>query len=106
MKKMLVSLFAIVALAIGSQTTFAACPCSNPCPACPVIAPCCSTAMPCPACPVLDPCSCGHQSCCNSCCDSCNSCCDNCCKKKCRWWKFWENKNCCYKCNSCCDCCD
>lgn len=109
MKKSLVALFTMVALAFGANSSFAACPCSNPCPchikapcACPVAIPCCPQAMPCPAAP-----------CCDSCCDKCDNCCDNncdCgCKKKCRWWKFWENKNCCTKCDCCnkCDsCCD
>lgn len=112
MKKMLVSLFTLVALAIGTQASFAACPChvSHPCLA-PVIAPCAPAcpcqAAPCPACPIssCDPCCDSCNNCCDNCCDSC---CDSCCgcRKKCSWWKFWENKNCCCKCKKSCDCCD
>lgn len=122
MKKTLISLFTLAALAVGIQASEAAC-CSyqssfysypnvisSPCAACPVTScpcatPCCN---PCPACPC--------QNSCNSCCNNGyngyynnygynNNCgCNNCCRKKCSWWKFWENKNCCYKDNCCGDC--
>ena len=118
MKKTLIALFTLVALSIGVQS-FAACPCSDPCPchkimpSCPAItAPCCPTLVPscpCPACPIASPC--GYQSNCNSCCNNgncgcgCNSGCgnNNCCREKCSWWKFWQNKCCCDK---GCDCCN
>lgn len=105
MKKTLVTLGTLLALAFGVQT-FAACPCADPCPcpACPVAAPCCREVLPCPACPINDPCP---SNCANPCaCDNYSH------KEKCSWWKFWQNKNCCYKCdkcnhcNKCNSCCD
>ena len=98
MKKTLVGLFTLVALAVGIQMTQAACPCANPCPSCPVATPCS------PACPVATPCTCPT---CDSC-AACNSCCDNgACRPKCKctWWKIFEDKTCCYKCNNECDSC-
>ena len=92
MKKTLVALFTLVALAVGIQVTQAACPCANPCPC---AAPC---AAPCPAAPAC------ATPCCNSCCD----CCDNgACRPKCKctWWKIFEDKTCCYKCNNECNSC-
>ena len=41
MKKLLVSLFALIALAITTQATFAACPCEKPCPCACSQQPCC-----------------------------------------------------------------
>ena len=90
MKKTLVALFTLVAFAIGTQVTQAACPCTNPCPA-----PCATSCDPCAAAPACTP-----QPCCCPC-DGCN----NCCKKKCTWWKIFEDKTCCYKCNNECDSC-
>lgn len=112
MKKMLVALGILTTMLISTQNSFAACPCENPCPApcavanpcpCPVATPCpCPLAAPCPcvspACPIATPCC--PDTCCDSCCDPCG------CKEKCRWWKFWQNKNCCEKCNKCDRCCD
>jgi hypothetical protein len=87
MKKTLVVLFTLVALAVGVQVSQAACPCSAPCDPCPQpsccpAAPCdsCSTA-PAEACMVKQP------------------------KCKCTWWKIFEDKTCCYKCNNECDSC-
>lgn len=87
MKKTLVGLFALVALAIGIQVTQAACPCQNPCPA-----PCTQSEATCPApcetaCPAA-PCNCNP--------------CDTGCRKKCTWWKIFEDKTCCDKCNNQC----
>ncbi len=103
MKKTLVALFTLVALAVGIQVTQAACPCAQPCaqpcatPCNPCVAPCnpCATACPCPAAP-CDPCKCG-----------CPSCDDGTCRPKCKctWWKIFEDKTCCYKCNNECDSC-
>lgn len=86
MKKTLLALFTLVALAISIQASQAACPCSNPCPA-----PC----DPCAAAPACTP-----QACCSPSCG-----CNSCCKKKCTWWKIFEDKTCCYKCNNECDSC-
>lgn len=113
MKKTLIALFTMVALAFGAQVSQAACPCHSVAPCCPTVkmlpcpcpaavAPCCPIAAPCPACPIKQPCC--HNNSCNDC--DCGCGCNNCCKEKCSWWKFWQNKNCCYKCNKCCDCCD
>lgn len=55
MKRTLVSLFTLIALAIGIQTSFAACPCTQPCNPCPCAKPC-------------NPCDCGCQ------CEPCNCC--------------------------------
>lgn len=108
MKKTLVGLFTLAALALGIQVTQAACPCSNPCP---VVAPCCPTVAPCqPACPVVAPCcpaapvtncDCG----CNSCCAPDTVCAVKQPRCKCTWWKIFEDKTCCYKCNNECDTC-
>lgn len=103
MKKTLVALGTLLVLMIGTQSTFAACPCSNPCPcnlAAPCAAPCpCQKVVPCcPACPIASPCP--------ACPCDCGCGCNNCCREKCSWWKFWQNKNCCYKCNDCCDKCN
>lgn len=77
MKKTLVSLFTLIALAIGIQASFAACPCQT-CPdPCPCAKPCDPCAAPCNPCATpCDPCNkcdCGCP--CKSCCD-CN-CCEN-----------------------------
>ena len=99
MRKTLVALFTLVALAVGIQVTQAACPCTNPCP---VVAPCQTPCAPacdvpcCPAAPVADccpaaptdPCACIKGPC-----------------KKCTWWKIFEDKCCCYKTNADCDNC-
>jgi len=93
MRKTLVGLFTLVALAVGIQVTHAACPCADPCP-CPVVAPCQTPCAPacdtcCPAAPVSsDPCACVKGPC-----------------KKCTWWKIFEDKTCCYKTNAECDSC-
>lgn len=120
MKKTLVTLGTLLALMIGAQS-FAACPCSNPCP-CQMAAPCCQKIAPCcpvvsPACPIATPCcnscnssyfnngcgcGCNTGCACNTGC-GCGCGCNNCCREKCSWWKFWQNKCCCDKCNSCCD---
>lgn len=112
MKKTLVGLFTLVALAIGIQASFAACPCAKPCDSCCPAAPC---ATPC-ATPCCDPCA---QSCCPAspcsksdcgckCGCGCPCCCDDgaCAPKcKCTWWKIFEDKTKCYKCNNeCCSC--
>ncbi|MFA7658834.1 MAG: hypothetical protein WCY19_05315 [Candidatus Gastranaerophilaceae bacterium] len=93
MKKTLVALFTLVALAIGIQMTFAACPCTNPCPSPCAAAPCnpCATPAPCQT----------YDSCDNNCCDNGN------CRPKCKctWWKIFEDKTCCYKCNNECNSC-
>lgn len=103
MKKTLVGLFTLVALAIGIQASFAACPCAAPCNSCQQAAPCntcCDPcAKPCDSCCPAAPCApkCG----CPCCCD------DGCCapKCKCTWWKIFEDKTKCYKCNNeCCSC--
>lgn len=129
MKKMFIAMGILMTLVFGTQSSFAACPCSqviSPCP-CAAVAPCpCPTVTLCPTCN-HSPCTCNScnscsscNKCCNSCgCNSCNSCltgcaapcqsncgCNNCCREKCSWWKIFQNKNCCYKCNKCCDCCD
>lgn len=72
MKKTLVSLGILMALVIGSQTTFAACmhrgcPLVDPCPcnAGKIILP---AASPCGfACPIANPCPCPAAPCCNQC---------------------------------------
>lgn len=75
MKKTLVALFTLVALAVSIQVSQAACPC-DPCAAAP----------------------------CNTCCNPCDPgiCAPKC---KCTWWKIFEDKTCCYKCNNECDSC-
>ncbi len=56
MKKTLVALFTLVALSIGIQTSFAACPCSNPCD------PCDPCAKPCDPCAkACEPCGCCEE---------------------------------------------
>lgn len=62
MKRTLVALFTLMALAFGAQMSFAACPCSapgNPC-------------APCDPCVKPDPCDCGCP--CNPCCEKWLSC--------------------------------
>ena len=91
MKKTLVGLFTLVALAIGIQASFATCPCSapsasyatpcNPCPATPCVTPCDPCPAPPEACLVQQP------------------------KCKCTWWKIFEDKTKCYKYNNECDTC-
>lgn len=87
MKRTLVALFTVVAMAVGIQASQAACPCTNPCPC----APACS-----PACPVAT-------------CDPCDNPLETCMVKqpkcKCTWWKIFEDKTCCYKCNNECNTC-
>lgn len=80
MKKTLVSLFTLAALAIGAQAFAADCCPADPC-AC----------NPCPAAP-----ACGCPCCDNGACRP---------KCKCTWWKIFEDKTCCYKCNNECDSC-
>lgn len=107
MKKTLVGLFTLVALAIGIQASFAACPCAKPCDSCCPAAPCaapCNTCSPC-AQPCCDPC-CPAAPCASKC--GCPCCCDDgaCTPKcKCTWWKIFEDKTCCYKCNNECSSC-
>ncbi len=68
MKKTLLALFAVVAIAVGVQASFAACPCqtsSNPCP-CAKPAPCDPCAKPCDPCAKpapCDPCACNEPCC-------------------------------------------
>lgn len=96
MKKTLVALFTLVAIAAGIQISQAACPCSNPCPVAPCVQPC---AQPCDPC--VTPAPCCPAANCDPCCDNCNTGC----KKKCTWWKIFENKCCCTKCNNDCNSC-
>ena len=136
MKKTLIALGILTTLLIGAQTSFAACPCENPCPSCPVITPCC------PAAPVVCPTNCETVYAKNNCgkckckwykifqnkccCDKPTSCGCGATAKRCHWYKFWEDRcivknsvtcdccdkcnscddNCCDKCNKCNDCCD
>lgn len=86
MKKTLIALGILTTLLIGAQTSFAACPCENPCP-CPVATPC-----PCPATPVVCPC---QQNCEASCVKNNSG------KCKCRWYKIFEDKCCCDKPTNC-----
>jgi len=89
MKKTLVGLFTLVALAVGIQASQAACPCQNPCPSCSPAAPCCSTPCdPCDQCAQATPC--------------CPTTCNTGCRKKCTWWKIFEDKTCCDKCSNQC----
>ena len=107
MKKTLVGLFTLAALAVGIQVAQAACPCTSSCPTPMVTCPCS------PACPVADACPCPAAPCATACpcatnCDCCNGCCDpGACRPKCKctWWKIFEDKTCCYKCNNECDSC-
>lgn len=102
MKKTLVALFTLVALAVGVQVTQAACPCQDPCPSCGSAAPCnAPCATPCP-CPTATPCC--PTTCCPACCPTCDS---GICRPKCKctWWKIFEDKTCCYKCNNECNSC-
>lgn len=100
MKKTLVGLFTLVALAVGIQVTQAACcpttTCPSPCDPC-AAAPC----NPCGAAPASVPC-CEMGLTPGSCC-GCE--CGPCSKKKCTWWKIFEDKTCCYKCNNECSSC-
>lgn len=101
MKKTLVGLFTLVALAIGIQASFAACPCAKPCDSCCPASPCATTCDPC--CPA-SPCAAATPSCgcgCPCCCDT-GACRPKC---KCTWWKIFEDKTCCYKCNNECSSC-
>lgn len=91
MKKTLVALFTLVALAIGIQVTQAACPCQDPCPSCTKSCEPCAQSC-CPA----APCDCGCPS---------EACMVKQPKCKCTWWKIFEDKTCCYKCNNECDTC-
>jgi len=109
MKKTLVALGILTTLLIGTQSSFAACPCRQTACPCPIAAPC---ATPC-ACPVVSPaCPCTAAPCCSSFATGyaapcgCNSCSNNRCKEKCSWWKIFQNKNCCTKCNKCDDNCN
>lgn len=110
MKKTLVGLFTLVALAIGIQASFAACPCSSPCNTCSPCAAPCNTCSPC-ATPCATPCNTCAQPCCPaaSCDCGCPTPCETCMVKqpkcKCTWWKIFEDKTCCYKCNNECDTC-
>jgi hypothetical protein len=61
MKKTLVALGILTTLLIGAQTSFAACPCENPCP-CP-----CTESVPCPA-----PCPCAEATPCPTPCNKAN----------------------------------
>lgn len=101
MKKTLVALFTLVALAVGIQIASAeCCPCPSNCP---------ST---CETCMVKQPkCKCTwwkifeDKTCCYKCNNECNSCCS---AKRAHWYKFWTDrcvvKNVqCDKCNKCCD---
>lgn len=94
MKKTLLGLFTLVALALSIQVSQAACSCNS------CATPCCT---PCAAAPCTTAPSCGCG--CNKCSDSCCGACCNACKKKCTWWKIFEDKTCCYKCNNECDSC-
>lgn len=95
MKKTLVALFTLVALAIGIQASHAACPCATPCD------PCMKQCDPCcPAAPCATPtpsCKCGCPCCCDN--GTCRP------KCKCTWWKIFEDKTECYKCNNACPTC-
>lgn len=109
MKKTLVGLFTLVALAIGIQASFAACPCSSSCNSCSQAAPC-NTCNQC-ATPCATPCNTCNQ-CAQPCCPAASCDCTPCetCmvkqpKCKCTWWKIFEDKTCCYKCNNECDTC-
>lgn len=94
MKKTLVAVFTLVALAIGIKASFAACPC-NPCPQ-----PCNPCAQSCDPCAKPEPCCCPAAPCCENCDPGvCRP------KCKCTWWKIFEDKTCCYKCNNECDSC-
>ncbi len=90
MKKTLVALFTLVALAVGIQIASAACPCENTCPAPCASNPCCPAAEACPT------------PCCPSTCETCMVKKPKC---KCTWWKIFEDKTCCYKCNNDCNAC-
>lgn len=57
MKKTLLTLFALIALAFTAQATFAACPCQQP--ACP-----CETGPACPCAKPACPCDCNNIPCC------------------------------------------
>ena len=94
MKKTLVALFTLVALSIGIQASFAACPCSSPCNSCSQAAPCVTPCDPCPA----TPCDCGCPAPPETCLVKQPKC-------KCTWWKIFEDKSACYKCNNECDTC-
>ena len=117
MKKTLVSLFTLVALAVSIQVASAG-PCPDPCNPCAQQAPC-ACPCPCPAAPACDPCcnipdpqcKCTwwkifeNKCCCYKSNNDCNSCYS---AKRCHWWKFWTDRcvvknNQCNKCNSCCD---
>lgn len=97
MKKTLVGLFALAAMAFSIQIAQAACPCQDPCP-CPVVAPACP-------CPVVAPCPACPCDCCDKC--DCGPCDAGACRPKCEctWWKIFEDKTCCYKCNNECNSC-
>ena len=93
MKKTLVALGMLTTLLISAQTSWAACPCSNPCP---VVAPCaipCAPVMaPCqPACPVVCPAAPCVPEGCKLCTPKC----------KCSWWKIFQDKTCCNKTTNC-----
>lgn len=77
MKKTLVALFALAAIAISAQASFADCGCGCPTPNCN----CDPCPTPCETCMVKQP------------------------KCKCTWWKIFEDKTCCYKCNNECNSC-
>lgn len=76
MKKTLVALFTLVALAVAVQVAKADTCCPAPCDPC-AAAPACTT------------------------CDT-GMCRPKC---KCTWWKIFEDKTCCYKCNNECESC-
>ena len=125
MKKTLVAFGLLTTLLIGAQTTWAACPCSNPCPTqCPIVTPCQ------PACPVVCPAAPCPPPACNLCtpkckckwykifqdktdCDKPNKCGCGLAAKRAHWYKFWEDRcivkqsakaDCNDKCNKCNDC--
>ena len=62
MKKTLVALFTVVALSIGIQASFAACPCQKADP-CPCAKPCDPCAKPCDPCATSAPCGEGWLDC-------------------------------------------
>lgn len=96
MKKTLLLLGILTTMFIGARA-FAACPCTDPCPA----QPCCPTAT-CPTQPCCPAAACPCQTTCGCpCCDDA-TCAPKC---KCTWWKIFEDKTCCYKCNNECSSC-
>ena len=103
MKKTLVALFTLVALSIGIQASFAACPCSPSCNsfATPCATPCMTPCNPCPATPCVTPCAPS----CDCGCPAPEACLVQKPKCKCTWWKIFEDKSECYKCNNECDNC-